>query len=82
MVQVAVAADRVRVRGLGSERALEVLQVIDKRVGASAVASCLIDHSPPRPKAADVFTFQRDPATGRPTKKDRRALDRLRNLGR
>ncbi len=61
------------------ERILEVVVVIDKRVGAAIAATCLIDHSPPVP----VFkrqprVFVRERGTGRPTKRERRDLDRLR----
>ena len=71
--------DRVVVRAHGDERTLEVVRVIDKRVGAPIAAECLIDHSPPRPPREEVApTFVRDPSTGRPTKKDRRTIDRLR----
>ena len=66
-----------RVRG--RDRLLEVARVIDKRVGPPIAAECVVDHSPPPPPHdADVAVFVRDPATGRPTKKDRRSLDRLR----
>jgi ribosome-associated heat shock protein Hsp15 len=71
--------DRVSARVEGRERILEVVQVIDRRVSASIAASCVIDHSPPPPTRASLPpVFARDPSTGRPTKKDRRALDRMR----
>ena len=71
--------DRVTVRTGGREWRLEVVSIIDKRVAAPVAATCMIDHSPPRP-AAELTApgFVRDPATGRPTKRDRRQLDRLR----
>ena len=64
-----------------ADRILEVVRIIDKRVSARPVAGeCLVDHSPPVvPRAA--FTRRRparDPGTGRPTKRDRRQLDRFR----
>ena len=55
---------------------VEVVRPITKRVGAAIAADCLIDHSPPPPDpiaAADV----RDRGTGRPTKRDRREIERL-----
>lgn len=59
-------------------RILEVSKVIDKRVGAAVAATCLIDHSPPAPvKRREPRVFVREPGAGRPTKRDRRALDRL-----
>jgi len=71
--------DRVEAHVHGRERVLEVVRIIDKRVGASVAAECLVDHSPPEPpreQATDVFA--RDRGTGRPTKRDRRQLDRFR----
>jgi ribosome-associated heat shock protein Hsp15 len=73
------AGDRVRVNQDGWERDLEVLKVIDKRVGPPVAATCVDDHSPPRPPSERVEPlFARDPAAGRPTKRDRRDLDRFR----
>ena len=73
--------DRVEVTGHGPAglRVIEVARVIDKRVGAAAAVECFVDHSPPAP-ARDVSppVFERDPGAGRPTKRDRRELDRLR----
>jgi ribosome-associated heat shock protein Hsp15 len=60
-------------------RVLEVARVIDKRVGAPVAAECVVDHSPPPPprdQAPDVFVRER--GAGRPTKRDRRRLDRFR----
>jgi len=58
-------------------RILEVAAVIDKRVGAAVAATCLVDHSPPAPKRAPRVAV-RERGTGRPTKRERRDLDRLR----
>jgi ribosome-associated heat shock protein Hsp15 len=69
--------DRVALRLDGRDRLLEVVQVIDTRVGASVAVRCLVDDSPPAPPH-QAAGFARDPATGRPTKKDRRLLDRIR----
>jgi ribosome-associated heat shock protein Hsp15 len=65
------------------QRILEVVTVIDKRVSAAVAATCLIDHSPPVPRVAarGQRAFAREPGAGRPTKRDRRALDRLRTIG-
>ena len=70
--------DRVAVRVEHSDRMLEVVRVIDKRVGAPVAAECLIDHSPVVEREPYVPVFVRDPGAGRPTKRDRRILDRLR----
>jgi ribosome-associated heat shock protein Hsp15 len=72
--------DRVEARAHGRHRVLEVVRVIDKRVGAPVAAECLVDHSPPPPPRDQVATtFTRDPGSGRPTKRDRRQLDRFRS---
>lgn len=61
------------------ERILEVVTVVDKRVGAPVAATCLIDHSPPVPVVKrEPRVFVRERGTGRPTKRERRELDRLR----
>ncbi len=71
--------DTVTVRLDGRDRVLEVAEVIDKRVGAPLAAACYLDHSPPPPPSEAVAPFLvRDPSTGRPTKRDRRLIDRLR----
>ena len=68
------------VRLHGRERQLEVVRVIEKRVGAPIAAECLLDHSPPPPEPEHAGpTATRDRGAGRPTKRDRRALDRLRD---
>jgi ribosome-associated heat shock protein Hsp15 len=61
------------------ERILEVALVKDKRVGAAVAATCFIDHSPPAPIVRrEPRVFVREPGAGRPTKRDRRQIDRLR----
>jgi len=59
-------------------RILEVVSLIDKRVGAAVAATCFVDHSPPVSVVKRLpRVFVREPGSGRPTKRDRRALDRL-----
>jgi len=75
------AGDEVRLRQDGYERVVVVVRVITKRVGAPAAAECYTDNSPPRPpreEAAPVAV--RDRGTGRPTKRERRSIEKL--LGR
>jgi ribosome-associated heat shock protein Hsp15 len=61
------------------KRILQVVVVIDKRVGAAVAATCLVDHSPPVPLVKRLpRVFVRERGTGRPTKRERRQLDRLR----
>jgi ribosome-associated heat shock protein Hsp15 len=72
--------DRVAARAHGRDRVFEIVRVIDRRVGAPIAAECVVDHSPPAPErdlAQPLFT--RDPGSGRPTKEERRRLDRLRD---
>lgn len=71
--------DKVAAHVHDRDRVLEVAQIIEKRVGAAIAAECVIDHSPPAPEREFVPpVFPRDPAAGRPTKRDRRQLDRFR----
>jgi ribosome-associated heat shock protein Hsp15 len=64
---------------VGRPRILEVAAVIEKRVGAAVAARCLVDHSLPPPVVRrEPRVFVRERGTGRPTKRERRELDRLR----
>jgi ribosome-associated heat shock protein Hsp15 len=73
--------DRVEARIDRRERVLEVVETISKRVAAPIAAQCYVDHSPPPPpKEDDGPFFARDRGMGRPTKRDRRQLDRLRRF--
>lgn len=71
--------DEVRVRAADRERIVVVRRLVAKRVGAVVAAQCFIDHSPPPPPREMLATVpQRDRGAGRPTKRDRRRLERLR----
>lgn len=71
--------DRVEARAGDRDRVFDVVKIIHKRVAAPVAAECIVDHSPPPPERQYVAPlFRRDPGTGRPTKKDRRRLDRFR----
>ncbi|TDD69789.1 RNA-binding S4 domain-containing protein [Actinomadura rubrisoli] len=73
--------DEIRLRHDGRERIVIVQRIVRKRVGASVAAECLIDKSPPPPpREALIPIGRRDRGAGRPTKRDRRELDRLRAL--
>lgn len=73
--------DEVRLRHDGRERVVVVSRAISKRVGAPVAAECYVDNSPPPPPREAVAPFAlRDRGAGRPTKRERRDLDRL--LGR
>lgn len=72
--------DRVAARSRGWDRVLEVVDPIHRRVGPGPAAACFVDHSPPPPAAEEyVVPVFRDRGTGRPTKRDRRAIERLRD---
>ncbi|MDY7102036.1 MAG: RNA-binding S4 domain-containing protein [Actinomycetota bacterium] len=76
--------DRVHVRRTDRETVVEVVGLLEKRVSAPKAAEAYIDHSPPPPpRVDDLFgtplSGVRDRGTGRPTKRDRRQLDRLRD---
>ena len=71
--------DRVETRVHDRDRVLEVAKVIDKRVGAPIAAECYVDHSPaPEPSERVAPVFHRPRGSGRPTKRERRQLDRFR----
>ncbi|MFF9673080.1 RNA-binding S4 domain-containing protein [Streptomyces eurythermus] len=73
--------DEVRLRHEGRERVVIVKRLIRKRVGAPVAAQCYIDNSPPPPPREAVAPVAlRDRGAGRPTKRDRRELERLRGL--
>jgi ribosome-associated heat shock protein Hsp15 len=73
-----VPGDEVRVRSGGVTKVVEVVRVIQKRVGAPDAATCFLDRTPKPPPDALVPVARRDRGAGRPTKRDRRVLDRFR----
>jgi ribosome-associated heat shock protein Hsp15 len=66
--------DQVRVFVNHTTRTVEVVRVIQKRVGAAEAATCFIDHTPPPPQTA-LPVARRERGAGRPTKRERRVLD-------
>ncbi|MGH2378636.1 MAG: RNA-binding S4 domain-containing protein [Candidatus Limnocylindria bacterium] len=73
------AGDRVEAIAAKRERILEVRTIIEKRVGAAVAATYLVDHSPPAPVRPRMARMPvREPGAGRPTKRERREIDRLR----
>ncbi len=71
--------DRVEARLSARDRVVEVVRLMDKRVGAPVAVECYVDHSPAAPEEPHVRRlFPRLPGSGRPTKRDRRETDRVR----
>ena len=73
--------DEVRARVHDTTRIVEVVRVIQKRVGAADAATCFIDHTPAPPPEAAIPVARRDRGAGRPTKRERRILDEFRAGG-
>ncbi len=72
--------DHVEARLNARVRIVHVTKVVKRRLGAELAAECFDDHSPPPPDRDPLqpeFAV-RDPGAGRPTKRDRRRIDRLR----
>jgi len=72
--------DKVEALTPGGPRIYVVRALPTKRVGAAAAAEAFTDHSPPPPPKEErpAPVAVRDRGAGRPTKRDRRRLDRLR----
>ena len=74
--------DEVRVRDADFERIVTVRRLIVKRVGASVAAECFDDLTPKPVAPVEVpAAVLRERGAGRPTKRVRRVLDRLRGHG-
>lgn len=71
--------DEVRVRTSDGERIVVVRRILAKRVSAVVAAESLTDNTPPPPAREDVpFVPIRDRGAGRPTKRERRDIEKLR----
>lgn len=74
-----VPGDEVQVRGGERERLVVVQRLVVKRVGAPIAVACYLDRSPaPVPRERQAAAGVRDRGAGRPTKRDRRLIERLR----
>lgn len=70
--------DEVRVRISGFDRVLIVRTLVAKRVGAAVAQVAYSDLSEPRPTRSEApLPAMRDRGAGRPTKRDRRDIERL-----
>lgn len=81
--------ETITVRRKGFDMVVVVRDLIPRRVGAPIAVTCYDDLSPPRPAsqpgldddllgADPSVSGRRDHGSGRPTKRDRRQIDRLR----
>jgi ribosome-associated heat shock protein Hsp15 len=66
------------------EHVVIVKQLLSKRVGAPVAATAMEDRTPALPprEARPGPVFARDPGAGRPTKRERRVLEKLWSKGR
>lgn len=76
--QKIVIGDELRLRSPGRERIVRVTRILTTRVGAPIAREAYEDHSPEPPPQLAAAPPRRDRGTGRPTKRERRQLDRLR----
>lgn len=70
--------DAVRARVHDTTRIVEVVRVIQRRVGAADAATCFIDRTPAPAPGTLVPVARRERGAGRPTKRERRLLDEFR----
>ena len=71
--------DEIRYRESGFDKIVVVGSILTKRVSAPVAASSYTDLTPPPPPREEVaFAPIRDRGAGRPTKRERRDLERLR----
>lgn len=74
--------DEVRLRHEGRDRIVVVSKLVKKRVGPPVAAECFVDNSPPPPPREIALQVPvRDRGAGRPTKRDRREMERLQERG-
>ena len=71
------AGDRVEAHIADRKRIVEVVRPIESRVGAAVAVTCYVDHSPPvvRQTGPEILRVRGE---GRPSKRLRRELERLR----
>lgn len=71
--------DEVRLRVEGFDRVLIVRKLLAKRLGNPFAKLCYEDLSEPRPRLGVAFA-QRERGSGRPTKKERRDMEKFRGM--
>ncbi len=75
------AGDRVEALIAARERIVEVVRPIENRVGAPVAVTCYIDHTPPEAVVELAPGIKMVRGEGRPSKRLRRELDRMRRAG-
>lgn len=70
--------DQVTVWTPGGKRILEVVALAEKRGPAEVAAQLFIDHTPPPPKVERDLAMEIERGEGRPTKRRRRQLHKIR----
>jgi ribosome-associated heat shock protein Hsp15 len=71
--------DEIRVRVAGFDRIVVVSRIVVKRVSATVAAECYLDKTPPPPPREEVALLpMRNRGAGRPTKRERRDMEKLR----
>ncbi|HPA36219.1 MAG TPA: RNA-binding S4 domain-containing protein [Chitinophagales bacterium] len=77
------AGQTIQVQKEGIRMIIKVVKLIEKRVGAPLAVQCYEDLTPPEEKDKlkfpSVFYEVRDRGIGRPTKKDRRAIEKFKD---
>ena len=78
--------DTIVAQTVAVKKTVRVIALLERRVGAKLVEEYLEDLTPPEERVMKRVTvaqsiLQRDRGTGRPTKKDRRDIDRLMGEG-
>ena len=76
-------SDEISVRIHGQERKLDVLLLLEKRVGAQIASAAYLDKTPQviasTKQISGAKNGERDRGSGRPTKKDRRRIEQFRH---
>src|SRR5438552_18689732 len=75
------AGDRVNAMIAARERIVEVVRPIENRVGAPVAATCYVDHTPAPVVVELAPGIKMVRGEGRPSKRLRRELERIRRVG-
>ena len=70
--------DEIRARTGETDRIVVVSRLVTKRVGAAVAAECFIDKTPVPVAETTPAVITRERGAGRPTKRQRRDIERLR----